>query len=179
MSRGRSALDVSAVERRGDNLEGFNDFYRKAKARIWPWLSYMCHIRSIAASVQFSIQQQLLSRNVKQFRGGLAFKAHRLLYHSTLGLRVIKKRRREYSGLLLSIHTVDYDPLIKRQISFFFFSTLKPRVEWYKSLWAFPHALDLRSLRGTILVTWPPKFRGNDYTDYTEFIKEIYIGRFA
>ena len=26
------------------------------------------------------------------FRGGLVFKAHRLLYHSTLGLRVIKKK---------------------------------------------------------------------------------------
>ena len=28
------------------------------------------------------------------FRGGLEFKAHRLVYHSTLGLRAIKKRRR-------------------------------------------------------------------------------------
>jgi len=34
---------------------------------------------------------QLLSRNVKRFRGGLVFKAHRLLYHSTLGSRVITK----------------------------------------------------------------------------------------
>jgi len=31
---------------------------------------------------------------VQRFRGGLVFKAHRHLYHSTLGLRVIKKRRR-------------------------------------------------------------------------------------
>ena len=30
---------------------------------------------------------------MKQFQGGLVFKAHRLLYHSTLGSRVIKKRR--------------------------------------------------------------------------------------
>jgi len=28
-----------------------------------------------------------------RFRGGLVFEAHRLVYHSTLGLRVIKKRR--------------------------------------------------------------------------------------
>ena len=28
---------------------------------------------------------------MQRFRGGLVFKAHRLLYHSTLGLRVIKK----------------------------------------------------------------------------------------
>ena len=31
--------------------------------------------------------------HVKRFRGGLVFKAHRLLYHSTLGLRVIKRGR--------------------------------------------------------------------------------------
>jgi len=28
-----------------------------------------------------------------RFRGGLVFKAHRSLYHSTLGLRVIKTRK--------------------------------------------------------------------------------------
>jgi len=31
--------------------------------------------------------------NVKRFRGGLVFKAHRLVYHSTLGWRVIKKKK--------------------------------------------------------------------------------------
>jgi len=36
------------------------------------------------------------ARNVKRFRGGLVFKAHRRLYHSTLDLRVIKQRRRSY-----------------------------------------------------------------------------------
>jgi len=30
---------------------------------------------------------------MKRFRGGLVCKAHRLVNHSTLGLRVIKKRR--------------------------------------------------------------------------------------
>ena len=34
--------------------------------------------------------EQLLYSNVLRFRGGLVFKAHRLLYHSTLGLRVIR-----------------------------------------------------------------------------------------
>ena len=33
-----------------------------------------------------------------RFRGGLVLKAHRLLYHSTLGLRVIKKKRVEGRG---------------------------------------------------------------------------------
>ena len=32
--------------------------------------------------------------DVQRFRGGLVFKAHRLLYHSTLGLRVIKKKKK-------------------------------------------------------------------------------------
>jgi len=31
---------------------------------------------------------------VQRFRGGLVFKAHRLVYHSTLGLRVIKKKKK-------------------------------------------------------------------------------------
>jgi len=39
-----------------------------------------------------AISEQLLYRNVQRFRGGLVFKAHRLLYHLTLGLRVIKKK---------------------------------------------------------------------------------------
>jgi len=34
-------------------------------------------------------------RNVQRFRGGLVFKAHRLLYHSTLGLRAIKKKKKD------------------------------------------------------------------------------------
>ena len=38
----------SDCERRGNTLEGYNDFSLKSKARIWPCLSYMCHIRSIA-----------------------------------------------------------------------------------------------------------------------------------
>jgi len=33
---------------------------------------------------------------VKRFRGGLAFKAHRLLYHSTLGWRVIQKKKKKH-----------------------------------------------------------------------------------
>ena len=45
--------------------------------------------------------EQLLRRNVKRFRGGLVFEAHRLLYHSTLGLRVIKKKQK-IRGVLTS-----------------------------------------------------------------------------
>ena len=36
---------------------------------------------------------------MKRFRGGLVFKAHRLLHHSTLGSRVTKKKRREVAAV--------------------------------------------------------------------------------
>ena len=36
---------------------------------------------------------------VQRFRGGLVFKAHRLLYHSTLGWRVIKKKKKAPSPI--------------------------------------------------------------------------------
>ena len=38
--------------------------------------------------------EQLPNRNVQRFRRGLVFKAHRHVYHSTLGLRVIKKKKK-------------------------------------------------------------------------------------
>ena len=41
---------------------------------------------------------QLLRRTVKRFRGGLVFKAHRLVYHSTLCLRVIKKKKKGWGS---------------------------------------------------------------------------------
>ena len=36
---------------------------------------------------------------MKRFRGGLVFKAHSLVYHSTLDLRVIQKRGRDIKPL--------------------------------------------------------------------------------
>jgi len=41
------------------------------------------------------------TRNVEWFQGGLVFKAHRLLYHSTLGSRVIKEKKKKYMGTSL------------------------------------------------------------------------------
>jgi len=41
------------------------------------------------------IQEQLLHINKQRFRGGLVFKADRLLYYSTLGWRVIKKKKKK------------------------------------------------------------------------------------
>ena len=50
-----------------------------------------CHLPGPSTEQQFSIQEQLLRRNVKRFRGGLVSKAHRLVYHSTQSWRVVKK----------------------------------------------------------------------------------------
>ena len=89
---------------------------------------------------------------MNRFRGGLVFKAHRLLYHSTLGSRVIKKKKKsspENFGTIFEfdapsieelepVHgpaTVSFTHQISQlfdgQIfnSFLFFITLKPRVE--------------------------------------------------
>ena len=45
---------------------------------------------------------QLLYRKMQRFRGGLVFKARRRLNHSTLGVRVIKRKQngREQFGSL-------------------------------------------------------------------------------
>ena len=42
-------------------------------------------------------RDELLHRDVRWFQGGLVFKANRLVYHSTLGSRVIKKNQVRYS----------------------------------------------------------------------------------
>ena len=49
----------------------------------------------VASEAEFLIQEQLLGINVKRFRGGLVFKAHGPVYHSSLGSRVRKKKREE------------------------------------------------------------------------------------
>ena len=58
------------------------------------WFGYLGSQGTTLASLQL-IQ---LHKNVQRFRGGLIFKAHRLLYHSILGLRVIKKKKKETSS---------------------------------------------------------------------------------
>jgi len=50
-------------------------------------------MRSTSSSRQTTRSSRFRVSNVQRFRGGLVFKAHRLVYHSTLGLRVIKKKK--------------------------------------------------------------------------------------
>ena len=45
-------------------------------------------------ALETSIEEQTPRRIVERFRGGLVFQAHRLLYHSTLGSLVIKKKKK-------------------------------------------------------------------------------------
>ena len=40
----------------------------------------------------------VLRTNGKRFRGGLVFKAHTLVYHSTLGSRVMKKKKEFFAS---------------------------------------------------------------------------------
>jgi len=56
--------------------------------------------RALALSLTFEFRILVLHRNLQRFRGGLVFKAHRLLYHSTLGLRVIKMKKKIWYRVL-------------------------------------------------------------------------------
>ena len=78
-------LDGGEVHRASDDLEVVGDAHL---------------LRVELHQAQFSIYEHPLGRNVKRFRGGLVSKAHILLYHSTLGSRVIKKKK--YSGMPIS-----------------------------------------------------------------------------
>jgi len=70
----------------------------------------MCHSRANSAHIRqsrpesglgfqvsvvetFQVVPSSLGGGARRFRGGLVFKALRLLYHSTLGSRVIKKKK--------------------------------------------------------------------------------------
>ena len=54
----------------------------------------MRHGNIIRAELAVLNLKQLLYRKVQRFRGGIVFKAHKLFYHSALGLRVIRKQKK-------------------------------------------------------------------------------------
>ena len=70
------------------------------------------------------------SNNVQRFRGGLVFKANRLLYHSTLGLRIIK-RREEYHVALVHAEVV---PLLQLLLKERYFTASLVRGEIVRAL---------------------------------------------
>jgi len=60
-------------------------------------------VRDSGFEFRVSVRVRVSVFGFERFRGGIAFKAHRLLYHSTLGLRVIKKKRRHHSWIRVSV----------------------------------------------------------------------------
>jgi len=46
------------------------------------------------SAVQFLIEEQQLDKKVQWSQRGLVFKAHRLVYHSTLGSKVMMKKKK-------------------------------------------------------------------------------------
>jgi len=52
---------------------------------------YPCRVEGFHQQLQAGLRA--FTNSFQWFRGGLVFKAHRLLYHSTLGLRVTKKKK--------------------------------------------------------------------------------------
>jgi len=84
-------LHHAAVERGWNNLNGVNDFRTENDSSQGQNLGFT---RPTCAEFSRQRNGHLLHINVQWFRGGLVFKADRLLYHSTLGLRVIKKKNR-------------------------------------------------------------------------------------
>ena len=78
------------------------------KTPSFTWISFVNTMFGCRNLREFSIREQLLHRNVQRFRGGLVFKAHRLLYHSTLGLRVIKKMSNLTEGVAFEPLSSEY-----------------------------------------------------------------------
>jgi len=72
-------------------------------SRVWGFKDPSCPGSQVTKKETFGVWYSVLIVSgsecsvqgfVQRFRGGLVFKAHRLVYHSSVGLRVIKKRRR-------------------------------------------------------------------------------------
>ena len=70
-------------------LNVYHESLRRARPDVLRWKGPGTNFARI-----YFANRNLLHRNVQRFRGGLVFKAHRLLYHSTLSLRVIKKKKK-------------------------------------------------------------------------------------
>ena len=80
-------------------------------------------------------------RNV---RGGLVFKAQRRLYHSTLGLRVIKKKKKKVEGLGVTRPPPPVPRLVYRGTSLITNSTPLGPKKGAPRRRSFPHSAHLR-----------------------------------
>ena len=117
---------------------------------------------SLVASQGGVISEQLLDRIVQRFRGGLSFEAHRLLYDSTLGVRVMKKKKKSRGCATPTFHgslrTDTRCQTTQRSLcapATRWTTTLSPKVNLH-------HAIKFRSLCGSNLVTYHADLRGDE-----------------
>ena len=68
---------------------------------------------SVEGSAEGSVKGSGSRARATSLRGGLVFKAHGRLYHSTLGLRVIKKKRRHRNVLKSKARTWLQEQIVK------------------------------------------------------------------
>jgi len=102
----------------------------------------------------------LLRRKVKRFRGGLVFEAHRLLYHSTLGLRVINKKK---VASCFRIRASKGGP--------------HGRVRPFHQKSTRLHTINFRASSYLNFVTSPPKFGGPEFIVLHRVVPPSWIGR--
>ena len=74
---------------------GLRVIKKRADIGIQPLHSSGASTTPLLANHRTRFPPLLFRGNGKRFRGGLVFKAHRLVYHSTLGLRVITKKKKK------------------------------------------------------------------------------------
>ena len=72
------------------------NYYTNASGRDMWNFSYQFFFKKVVSGLDL----------LQRFRGGLVFKAHRLLYHATVGLRVIKKKE-DLLGVLGRVRDAD------------------------------------------------------------------------
>ena len=76
------------------------------RASNWAWLKSVLRsgvynrpaVELRAGRTSVALGSSLLRSNEKRFRGGLVFKARRLLYHSTLGESIKEEERSGFEG---------------------------------------------------------------------------------
>ena len=77
----------AAFEPRGNNLNGFKDFYLKAKDRNWPGLPGMCLIRSIADLNYITLRLNMMDfvpKGIFSFEKGVTLWGKSGALHATL-----------------------------------------------------------------------------------------------
>ena len=80
---------------------------RRGRTRFWcrANLNRPCSNSLGSGTTEFGqFSEQLLRSNEKWFRGGIVFKAHKLLYHSTLGRESYRREEEEDLHLQLGLH---------------------------------------------------------------------------